>query len=73
MAYLGSPQHIVEMLTRFIRARIGGPSAIDRSDTRIDRQRRVIGLILFAIFFGLPAAFLLLWTYFPDFAARLFR
>jgi hypothetical protein len=73
MGYLGSPQHIVEMLANYIRARISRESAIDRSDTRIDRQRRIIGLILFLIFIGLPAAFILLWTYFPDFAMRLFR
>jgi hypothetical protein len=64
MGYLGSPQHIVEMLANHIRARIAGQFALDRSDTRIDRQRRIIGLILFVIFIGLPAVFILLWTYF---------
>ena len=61
------------MLPNYIRARIGGPSSIDRSDTRIDRQRRIIGLILFVIFIGLPAAFILLLTSLPDFLMRLFR
>jgi hypothetical protein len=64
MGYLGSPQHIVEMVANYIRARISGESAIDNSDTPIDRQRRIIGLILFLIFFGLPAAFLLYFLYF---------
>jgi hypothetical protein len=62
MGYLGSPQHIVEMFANYIRARIPSQSALDRSDTRIDRQRRLIGLILFVIFIGLPAVLILLWT-----------
>ena len=61
------------MVGRFISARVSGESAIDRSDTRIDRQRRRVGLVLFVIFIGLPATFLLIWDYFPDFALRLFR
>jgi hypothetical protein len=60
MGYLGSPQHIVEMFANYIRAKITGQS--DRSDTRIDRQRRIIGLILFVVFIGLPAVLILLWT-----------
>jgi hypothetical protein len=60
MGYLGSPQHIVEMFANYIRAKITGQS--DRSDTRIDRQRRIIGLILFVAFIGLPAVLILLWT-----------
>ncbi|HEY6207164.1 MAG TPA: hypothetical protein VIW21_13470 [Chthoniobacterales bacterium] len=71
MGYLGSPRHIVEMIANYIRAKITGES-VDPPD-RIDRQRQIVGLILFIIFIGLPAAFLLLWMYFPDFAARLFR
>ena len=63
MGYLGSPQHIVEMVANYIRARILGESAIDRSDTRIDRQPRVIGLVLFIIFILLPALFIVFSDY----------
>jgi hypothetical protein len=59
MGYLGSPQHILEMLTNYIRAKTSGESAIDNSDTRVDRQRRLIGLILFIIFILLPALFII--------------
>ena len=62
---LGSPQHIVEMLANYLRAKIAGASSIDRGDTRIDRQRRIIGLILFIIFIGLPAAFVFCGSAFP--------
>ena len=72
MGYLGSPQNIVEMIVNYIRAKISGESweSIDPPD-KIDRQRQLVGLILFIIFIGLPVAFLLLCMYFPDFAARL--
>jgi hypothetical protein len=63
MGYLGSPQHIVEMVANYIRARISGESAIDRSDTRIDRQRRAIGVVLLILFILLPALFILLSGY----------
>ena len=59
MGYLGSPPHLVEMLTNYIRGRVSSESAIDNSDTRIDRQRRIIGLILFVIFILLPALFII--------------
>ena len=59
MGYLGSPQHIVAMLANYIRGKVSGGSAIDNSDTRIDRQRRIIGLVLFIIFILLPALFLI--------------
>ncbi len=66
MSFLGSPQHFVEMLVNYIRARVGGGSSIDNRNTPIDRQRRLVGLILFLTLIGLPAGFLLLWTYFPN-------
>ena len=72
MRYFGSLSHLLDIVSRYTRAKIVGPR-LDHSDTRIDRQRRVIGLILFVLFIGVPAAFLLLWDYFPDFAARFFR
>ena len=72
MRYWGSLSHWVDIASRYTRAKILAPG-LDNSDTRIDRQRRIIGLILFIILIGLPAAFLLLWTYFPEFATRLFR
>jgi hypothetical protein len=59
MGYLGSPPHLVEMLTNYIRGKVSSESAIDNSDTRIDRQRRIIGLILFVIFILLPALFII--------------
>ena len=62
----------VEIVANLIRLHIEDPG-LDNNDTQIDRQRQVIGLILFVIFIGIPAAFLLLWIYFPDFAAKLFR
>ena len=62
----------VEMVANLIRVKIEDPG-LDNNDTRIDRQRQIIGLILFIIFIGIPAAFLLVWIYFPDFAAKLFR
>ena len=62
----------IEMLSNLICVKIMDPG-VDNNDTRIDRQRQIIGLILFVIFIGIPAAFVLLWIYFPDFAARLFR
>ena len=60
------------MVANLIRVKIEDPG-LDNNDTRIDRQRQIIGLILFIIFIGIPAAFLLVWIYFPDFAAKLFR
>lgn len=51
------------MVANYIRARISGESAIDRSDTRIDRQRRAIGVVLLIIFILLPALFILLSGY----------
>ena len=62
----------VEIVANLIRVQIEDPG-VDNKDTRIDRQRQIIGLILFIIFIGIPAVFLLVWTYFPDFAAKLFR
>lgn len=62
----------VEIVADLIRVKIEDPG-LDNNDTRIDRQRQIIGLILFIIFIGIPAAFLLVWIYFPDFAAKLFR
>jgi hypothetical protein len=47
-------------VANYIRVKITGQS--DRSDTRIDRQRRIIGLILFVVFIGLPAVLILLST-----------
>jgi hypothetical protein len=73
MGYLGSPQHIIEMLANYVRATITGRSEIDNSETRIDAQRRIVELIVFLIVIGLPAAFILLWSYFPDFARGLSR
>jgi uncharacterized membrane protein YjfL (UPF0719 family) len=61
MRYWGSISHWVDILSRYIGAKLTAPG-LDRSDTRIDRQRRVIGLILFVIFIGLPAVFLLFCT-----------
>ena len=72
MRYRGSLSHWIDMATNYARAKILAPG-LDNSDTRIDRQRRVIGLILFIIFIGLPAAFILLAIYFPEIAARPFR
>lgn len=63
--YFGSLSHIIEMVSDYITGRISGESSIDHSDTPIDRQRRIIGLVLFIIFILLPAAFLLLALYFP--------
>jgi hypothetical protein len=66
MRYFGSLGHIIDMVSNYITGRVPGESAIDRSDTRIDRQRRIIGLVLFIIFILLPASFLLLALNFPD-------
>ncbi len=72
MGYFGSPSHWLSIVSRYLTAKLTAPG-LDNSDTRIDRQRRAVGLVLFVIFIGLPAAFLLLWTYFPELAERLFR
>ncbi len=72
MRYWGSLSHWIDIISRLLRAKISEPG-LDNSDTPIDRQRRIVGLILFIIFIGLPAAFVLLFLYFPDFAMRLFR
>ena len=63
---------LVEIVASLIRVQIEDPG-VDNNDTRIDRQRQIIGLILFIIFIGIPAAFLFVWIYFTDFAAKLFR
>ena len=62
----------VEIVANLICLKIMDPG-VDNNDTRIDRQRQIIGLVLFIIFIGIPAAFVLLWIYFPDFAAKLFH
>jgi len=62
----------VEILANLIRVKITAPG-LDNGDTRIDRQRRLVGLIMLIVFILLPAAFLGLWMYFPAFAERLFR
>ena len=72
MRYWESLSQWIDIASRYIGAKISAPG-LDNDDTPIDRQRRIIGLILFIIFIGLPAAFVLLFLYFPDFAARLFR
>lgn len=71
MSYWGSPSHWLIMISRYISAKLTAPG-LDNSDTRIDRQRRIVGLVLFVIFIGLPAAFLFICTYFPATAERLF-
>jgi hypothetical protein len=60
---MGSLSHWIAMLARFIGARVSGESAIDHSDTRIDRQRRIVGLVLLIIFLLLPALFILFSDY----------
>ena len=72
MDFWGSPSHWLSIVSRYISAKLTAPG-LDNSDTRIDRQRRIVGLVMFIILIGLPAAFLLLWTYFPELAQRLFR
>ena len=54
MRYWGSLSHMVDIATRYMRAKIEAPG-LDNSDSPIDRQRRIIGLILFIIFIGVPA------------------
>ena len=72
MRYWGSLSNWIDIASRYISAKISAPG-LDNDDTPIDRQRRIIGLVLFIIFIGLPAAIVLLSLYFLDFAARLFR
>ena len=60
---MGSLSHWIDMLVRFVQARISGESAIDRSDTPIDRQRRIVGVVLLIIFILLPALFILFSGY----------
>jgi len=63
MRYRGSFSYFVDLATRYTRAKIEAPG-LDNSDTRIDRQRRIVGLVLFIIFIGLPALVLLYYGYF---------
>jgi hypothetical protein len=60
----GSLSQWIDIASRYIGAKISVPGW-DNDDTPIDRQRRIIGLILFIIFIGLPAAFLLLSLLLP--------
>ena len=72
MRFSGSVSYLIDIATRYIRAKVETPG-LDDGNTRVDRQRRIVGFILFILFIGVPAIFLLLWTYFPDLAVRLFR
>ena len=71
MRYWGSLSHWIDIASRYTRAKINSPG-LDDGNTRIDRQRRLVGLIMFMIFIGLPAAVLFLLIYFPEFITKLF-
>jgi len=62
MRYWGSLSHWIDIISRLLRAKISEPG-LDNSDTPIDRQRRIVGLILFIIFIGLPALVLLFFYF----------
>ena len=72
MRYWGSVSHIVDLACRYTRAKIAAHGIDDGTSTRIDRQRRIVGLVLFVVFIGLPALFLLLLIYFPKALSHLF-
>jgi uncharacterized membrane protein len=72
MRYSGSLSDLIRMAANYISARIAGESTIDPSDTPIDRQRRIIGLVLFIVFIVMPALLLLLAMYFPALFVRWF-